>query len=389
LNNTRNVYLLYAIIFLQGFVFYGPVATLFRQARGLSMSDIFIIESISWAVLIVLEVPWGWVSDRFGYKKTLIVVNTIFFISKIIFYKAYSFEWFLIERLLLAIVFSGLSGCDTALIYGSIDSSKAQSIFGRYSAFGTLGFILASMGSTVIVAHSMEYTALFTIFPYAVAAILTFFLVEVKDEHKEKTHIVETIKVAFDDKSIILFIISIALVVEVAQAVTVFLNQVQYSRSGIDPVYFGIIVAFIQCGRLLSVKASSVSRRLGNHRAMGLFIILIVLSCTMLLMTTHPILSITSVAVIAIAISLIGPIELDIKNKNIEGSDRATILSIYSMLGGLLASLGNVLVGKAANESVQLGFLICIGMSLLSYILLRLYAHMAKQRAGISVINKE
>ncbi len=60
---------MYAIIFLQGFVFYGPVATLFRQARGLSMSEIFIIESISWALIILLEVPWGWISDKFGYKK--------------------------------------------------------------------------------------------------------------------------------------------------------------------------------------------------------------------------------------------------------------------------------------------------------------------------------
>ena len=42
----RNVYLMYAIVFLQGFVFYGPVATLFRQARGLSMSEIFLIVPI-------------------------------------------------------------------------------------------------------------------------------------------------------------------------------------------------------------------------------------------------------------------------------------------------------------------------------------------------------
>lgn len=376
MNNTRNVYLLYAIIFLQGFVFYGPVATLFRQARGLSMSDIFIIESISWAVLIVLEVPWGWVSDRFGYKKTLIVVNTLFFISKIVFYKANSFEWFLVERLLLSVVFSGLSGCDTALIYASIEPSEAQSVFGKYSAFGTLGFILASLASTAIVTSSMENAALFTIFPYALAAMLTFFLVEVSGADRKKRSLTQSFKEAFKDRTVILFIISMALIAEVAQVVTVFLNQVQYSRSGIDPMYFGIIIAFIQCGRLFSAKVACISKRLGDYRAMSLFVLLITMSCVTLLITRNPIMSIASVAIIAISISLIGPIELDVKNKTIEGNDRATILSIYSMLGGLLASLGNILVGRAADKSLELGFVICIVMAVSAFFLLKIYSNL-------------
>lgn len=74
---------MYVIIFLQGFVFYGPVATLYRQARGLSMPEIFLIESISWILVIILEVPWGWFSDKFGYKKTLIFVNALFFIYQV------------------------------------------------------------------------------------------------------------------------------------------------------------------------------------------------------------------------------------------------------------------------------------------------------------------
>lgn len=62
---------MYVIIFLQGLVFYAPVATLYRQDRGLSISEIFLIESVSWILMIILEVPWGWFSDRFGYKKNI------------------------------------------------------------------------------------------------------------------------------------------------------------------------------------------------------------------------------------------------------------------------------------------------------------------------------
>ncbi len=365
---------MYAIVFLQGFVFYGPVATLFRQARGLSMSEIFIIESISWALIILLEVPWGWISDKFGYKKTLIVVNTLFFISKIVFYTAHSFESFLIERIMLSVVLSGLSGCDTALIYASIKESEVMRVFGKYSAFGTLGFLIASVLSTFIVAISLDHTALLTIFPYGLSVVMTLFLAEVKSESKEKSNVFRNFKRAFADKSVLLFVFSMALIIEVAQAVTVFLNQAHYLKSGIDPKYFGLIVAGIQCARLMSVKASVISKKLGTFNAISLLVSLIIGSCLLLIVTTNPVLSITCVVIIALSMSVISPIELDIKNKFIKGSDRATLLSIYSMVGGLIASVGNIIVGKAADNSLQHGLLICVFMGIISLVLLKIYS---------------
>ena len=383
LNKMRNVYLMYIIVFLQGFVFYGPVATLYRQARGLSMSEIFIIESISWVLIILLEVPWGWVSDRFGYKKTLVVANTLFFLSKIVFYTAHSFESFLLERIMISVVLSGLSGCDTALIYGSIHEEEAQTIFGKYSAYGTLGFIIASLLSTFIVARSIDDTAFFTIWPYAISAILTFFLVEVRVENQEKSSILKNFKLAFAQKSVILFVFSIALVVEVVQAITVFLNQAQYIRSGIDPKYFGIIVAGIQCARLFSVKASDISKKIGNMNTISMLIGFILGSCLLLIVTTNPIVSIAAVVILSVSISIIGPIELAVKNKLIASSDRATILSIYSMVGGGIASIGNVAIGKAADRSLHDGLVICLMMSVLSFVLLKVYVFMNKERKVI------
>lgn len=390
MNKMKNVYLMYAIIFLQGFVFYGPVATLFRQARGLSMSEIFIIESISWVVIIILEVPWGWISDRFGYKRTLIVVNTLFFLSKIVFYLAHSFESFLLERLILSVVLSGLSGCDTAIIYDSIDPSQAQKVFGRYSAFGTLGFMLASILSAFIIPISLDYTALFTIVPYGVSVVVTFFLREVKTDVSEKTNIIQHFKSTLKDRSIWIFVFAVVLVVEVAQAVTVFLNQAQYIKSGIDPKYFGLIIALIQGVRLMSVKASGASRKLGDLRAIGLFIVLIIGGCLVLAYTNGPILIVLGVLIIALSISMIGPIEVDIKNKSILGKDRATILSIYSMVGGLLASAGNIIIGRVAEYSLRAGFLTCVAMSLVSLILLLVYSRYQKAlKKSVKVLKNE
>ncbi|WP_242943759.1 MFS transporter [Peptoclostridium litorale] len=377
----RNIYLMYVIVFLQGFVFYGPVATLFRQARGLSMSEIFFIESISWVLMIILEVPWGWFSDRFGYKKTLVLANILFFVSKIVFYMSHSFGMFLFERVLLSVVMSGLSGCDIALIYSSIKENEVQNVFGRYSAFGTLGFFMACISSSFIIPISLEFTALFTIFPYALAAILSLFLEEVKDFKKESPKFRESFTQAFKDTSIIIFIISIGLVMEVFQAVTVFLNQSQYLKSGIDPRYFGAILASVQMIRLFSAKSDNMSKKFGNTGAIIILNATMVISCVILIFTSNAILSIISVTFISLCAALIGPIETDIKNKHIRVSSRATILSIYSMSSGMISSLGNVIIGKAADYSIEMGFATCCAMSILGLALMLIYHRNTSQNS--------
>ena len=64
----RNIYLLWGIALLQGMVFYAPVATLYRQAAGLGIFHITLIESISLWLMLMLEIPWGWLADRIGYR---------------------------------------------------------------------------------------------------------------------------------------------------------------------------------------------------------------------------------------------------------------------------------------------------------------------------------
>lgn len=308
-----------------------------------------------------------------GYKKTLIVVNGLFFVSKIVFYMAFSFKIFLLERLILSVVMAGLSGCDTALIYGSIDKEDTQKVFGRYHACMTVGFLVASIASTFIVQVSIESTAFYTIIPYGIAAVLTLFLKEVTVKAEQKGNILKTAKEAFADKSIILFVLAIALVVEVVQAITVFLNQAQYLKSGIDPKYFGLIIAFIQVARLISVKANVISKRLGNIRTITVFMVSIVIGVVLLILTANPVISVGCVVLLSVSISIIGPIEVDIKNQCINGHERATILSIYSMLGGLIGSLGNIVIGKMADHSLGFGFAACLVMSVLAILLLKLY----------------
>ena len=53
----RNLYFMHAISFFQGMVFYSSIATLYRQAAGISVFQITVIESVSLVLSFVFEIP--------------------------------------------------------------------------------------------------------------------------------------------------------------------------------------------------------------------------------------------------------------------------------------------------------------------------------------------
>ncbi|GAA0085790.1 hypothetical protein UT300007_22290 [Clostridium sp. CTA-7] len=383
MNNKRNIYLMNLIVFLQGFVFYAPIATIFREARGISLSQIFLIESISMILIILFEIPWGVFADKFGYKKTLVMSNLIFFISKIIFFKAHSFWMFLFERILLSISISGLSGCDSALIYLSINKGdNSERIFARYGWFSTIGFLLSSVMSTFIINISIDSAAYYTIIPYGLAFLASLFLKDIKSEIKERENIKESFKIVLNNKNIIVFIFSLALITEVVQSVTVFLDQGQYIKSGIDIKYFGILLVIIQIMRLISVKSYKLSNKLGQNKSINFLMGLIFLACLFLIFIDSPIGSVLCIGIAATSMALIEPMGVDIKNKSISSENRATILSIYSMLGSIISAVINPIIGFASNSSLENGLIICSLISLVSIILMRYFIRVSKEKVN-------
>lgn len=94
----RNLILLFAITFLQGMVFYAPVAVLYRQAAGVTVLQMTVIEGISLLLSVALEIPWGIAAEKIGYRNTMIFCCLLYFVSKLIFWQAVDFGGFLLEQ---------------------------------------------------------------------------------------------------------------------------------------------------------------------------------------------------------------------------------------------------------------------------------------------------
>ncbi|MFR8493382.1 MAG: MFS transporter [Mediterraneibacter gnavus] len=105
LNFNKNLVLMYAISLLQGMVFYGSVSTLYRQAVGVTLFQITLMESLSMVLTIVLEIPWGILADKIGYKRTFVICSFLFFVSKLVFLESETqLRRFPDKRILLAAV---------------------------------------------------------------------------------------------------------------------------------------------------------------------------------------------------------------------------------------------------------------------------------------------
>lgn len=373
MNKKFNFYILCIVVFLQGLVFYGPFSVVYRVSRGLSMYEIFIIESIFMVLMLIFEVPWGWFADRYGYKKTLIIANLILFVSKIVFYEADSFFLFLMERVLMALAYSGISGCDIALLYSSIDKDKSERYLGLYTACGSAGLFIACLLSGTMAVSSIDSTALFTIIPYGIAAVLIFFIKDAEYIFEEKPSIKRSLKDVIKNGRVLFIVISSALAGEVSHSIGVFLNQPQYVKSGIGIGDFGILTAFMQVICLVSARTYKFTERFGQGKVIKALTLGILASSIILACTKNPIISIAFIALSQGSFACLQPVVLSIENKSILLQNRATILSIYAMVGDIVSSLANLSIGKLADISIERAFLACGVISVSGCVLVWIY----------------
>ena len=355
----RNIYLLYAMTFLQGMVFYGAISTLYRQAQGVTIFQITLIESISYALCIALEVPWGVVADRIGYKRTMVICCWLYFLSKIIFWQASDFGSFLAERVLLSVVIAGLSGVDTSILYLCAGPENSQHVFGVYESLGMAGLLTASAVYTLFVGENYRLAALLTVFSYGAAALLSLGLTEVHPapaQAKERESFAATLRSTLTTPGLLVFLLAVGLLTEVHQTVTVFLNQLQYERCGMDSTAIGAVYIAATLLGLCGVWSAAFTRRTGARRAAVLFCLVPALACAVLVATDRATLSVGGIWLLQLSNSLFQPFQTQLQNRQVRTRNRATALSIHAMIIDGVAIVGNLAFGALAQWDLRLAF---------------------------------
>ena len=356
----RNIYLLYAIACLQGMVFYGPIATLYREARGISLLEIGLIESVSLALCLLLELPWGVLADQIGYRRTLLVCNGLYLLSKVVFWQAESFGGFLAERILLSVVLAGISGVDTAVLYLSCGEQDSQRVFGIYQGCQTVGLLTAAFVYAAVIGDHYETAAVLTVVTYGLAAGLTLLLREVRQPQAacrtEYATGFAAIASVLKKPRMLLFLVGAALFNETHQVVTAFLNQPQYVRAGMPSRLIGYVYIAVTVAGLCGVFSARLTRRAGEKTLLRSGCLMGAGACLLLAMTRHAAVSVLGVLALRISFSLLQPLQLEIRSRQVSGENRATVLSVQAVVMSGVAVGTDVLFGALAERALPVAF---------------------------------
>ena len=128
-----------------GLVFYAPVALLVRTRVGLSISDFFYLQVILSASILILEIPAGILSDKIGYKKTIIISQGVLLVARIILANARHFALFAVEAALEGFSASLLSGTTSSYIYSFYKEEEYPLISSKIGNWGTIGFLISTV----------------------------------------------------------------------------------------------------------------------------------------------------------------------------------------------------------------------------------------------------
>ena len=147
--------------FFQVFLVIMPIAVPFFQSKGLSMQEVFSLQALFGLVVLITEVPSGYVADLIGRRQTLIIGAVFAGIGQSLLVFADGFWTLAMFELALGISHSLISGADIALLYdtelalGRGEQAQRQ-VVGRLFSFRTFSEAAAAVCCSLLLLVSME-----------------------------------------------------------------------------------------------------------------------------------------------------------------------------------------------------------------------------------------
>ena len=203
------------VCFLNGLVFFAPVALLVRTQAGVSEHIFFLLQALLSGVIFLGEIPTGFITDKIGYRKSLIWAQVLLFGARSLLLAAFvsrSLALFVVEAVVEGIAACFTSGTGSAYLYALYGENGYLVKTAHAGNFGTAGFIISTVAYAGIYKISgMEGLLITTVVANATAVACSFFL----RSESSKTVIADRKEVqilaVFKNKKAFLFVISLAI----------------------------------------------------------------------------------------------------------------------------------------------------------------------------------
>ena len=396
---ARNIPIYYLFQFATGFLIWVPVWIIFLQdERGLSLTQVGLMEAVFWVSMFIAEVPTGAIADRWGRRTSLALGGFLFTVGTFLFVVAEGFAGLAISYVIMAVAMTLYSGSGHALLFDTLRtlgrSREYEKHVGRSEAMMTGALLGAALfGGPMAGLWGLEAVFFIGAGTMALAGLIALLLREPPRTEAEfgqdELHAAppSAVDAAADDRSpqgvvsyildgfrIVLrqrpvfWIILLAGVVTVAYEMPEFFIQPFLRDHGLSPsgglidgaLWSGFIIPGYAAMSIGSLLAAPFVARVGERRAIPILMFGGAFLFIPLLLFDH--LSIVApIAILAGIHAAIYPIATGYINRRIRSDQRATVLSIFELV---MAAQMALIVPAISASADSIDFRFAYGLSL-------------------------
>ncbi len=114
-------------------LFWGPVLITYILSVGrMSLSQIYVMESVVVIIVMLLQIPGGAIADRLGRKRAMLVGMCLLALDCLLFGIGSGPVWMWVSNLVWALGYSLVSGADSALLYDTLAVAGRTDEFKRF-----------------------------------------------------------------------------------------------------------------------------------------------------------------------------------------------------------------------------------------------------------------
>lgn len=358
------------INFFSALYFYLPIATLWYQDKGLTLTQVGTLNGIITITIFLTNIPTGVVADKIGRKLAIIIALGLQVLGEVLFLSSQTFWSFAIVSVVAGLGFSFMSGAFEALILDTLKEEKRESEVQK-----VLGNIISLKGlSTVIGAGvSSLFLSQLTSDRFILAIVMTIFAVScglivsfsIDEPQRFQRREGDNLWQLFLDSLTLIRrnhklsrLVLLSVLTTPFTAYLISFYQPWFKNLEVPGPWFGLAFSIGGFLSLLSSKyAYLLERKLGSVPALLIFTLAPGILFSLMSIVFSPAIAILLFCLNYGSSALQEPLLIDYTNRHISDGNRATILSFIGTLSSLYVAVMGPIIGKVADHSLALAFL--------------------------------
>jgi MFS family permease len=369
LDPRRNLRLINYFSFFSNGFFLIPIALLFyRQRLNLDYQALLLTEAVYSAIIILCDVPTGWLSDIWRRKHTLALGAAMNTIGFVIYMLAHRLWHVLCAELFIGMGISLISGAKAAMLYDSLLSLGREDEYrrreGSQQAMGLYAVAISCALGGWLYSVGMKLPFLACLVAQIIGLACALAMHE-PDRHKriEAKHpvrdIIDTVTYALHGHKLIGFVIIAAAFLFSATKLIMWGQQPYYMALNLPAPLYGLLIA---CGAALGGLSSHCAHLLDNRAKIMPVFAAVWIGVLLVCLGAGLYLGYAGIALLMLGgtcgYGIVSPRVNEVINRHVDAARRATVLSTGTFLASLFFIPLSSLIGLvSARWGVQASFL--------------------------------